>query len=164
MASVNKVILMGNCGRDPEVRYLPSGSAVATVTLATSTRRKDKTTGEMVEETQWHRLNFFDRLAEICGEYVKKGTQIYVEGRLRYGKYTDKDGVERQTTDITVNEMQLLGSRQGAGAPEGGASTGGYSKPAPRPAAAASAAPAAAKPAAKPAGSGFDDMDDDIPF
>ena len=164
MASVNKVILMGNCGRDPEVRYLPSGSAVATVTLATSTRRKDKTTGEMVEETQWHRLNFFDRLAEICGEYVKKGTQIYVEGRLRYGKYTDKDGVERQTTDITVSEMQLLGSRQGAGAPEGGASTGGYSKPAPRPAVAAGAAPAAAKPAAKPAGSGFDDMDDDIPF
>jgi single-strand DNA-binding protein len=164
MASVNKVILMGNCGRDPEVRYLPSGSAVATVTLATSTRRKDKATGEMVEETQWHRLNFFDRLAEICGEYVKKGTQIYVEGRLRYGKYTDKDGVERQTTDITVSEMQLLGSRQGAGAPEGGASTGGYSKPAPRPAAAAGAAPAAAKPAAKPAGSGFDDMDDDIPF
>ena len=164
MASVNKVILMGNCGRDPEVRYLPSGSAVATVTLATSTRRKDRTTGEMVEETQWHRLNFFDRLAEICGEYVKKGTQIYVEGRLRYGKYTDKDGVERQTTDITVSEMQLLGSRQGAGAPEGGASTGGYSKPAPRPAVAAGAAPAAAKPAAKPAGSGFDDMDDDIPF
>ena len=164
MASVNKVILMGNCGRDPEVRYLPSGSAVATVTLATSTRRKDKTTGEMVEETQWHRLNFFDRLAEICGEYVKKGTQIYVEGRLRYGKYTDKDGVERQTTDITVSEMQLLGSRQGAGAPEGGTSTGGYTKPAPRPAAAAGAAPAAAKPAQKPAGSGFDDMDDDIPF
>jgi single-strand DNA-binding protein len=165
MASVNKVILMGNCGRDPEVRYLPSGSAVATVTLATSTRRKDKTTGEMVEETQWHRLNFFDRLAEICGEYVKKGTQIYVEGRLRYGKYTDKDGVERQTTDITVSEMQLLGSRQGAGGAEGGSSTSNYSKPAPRPAAAASAAPAAAKPAAKPAGgSGFDDMDDDIPF
>lgn len=167
MASVNKVILMGNCGRDPEVRYLPSGSAVATVTLATSTRRKDKATGEMVEETQWHRLNFFDRLAEICGEYVKKGTQIYVEGRLRYGKYTDKDGVERQTTDITVSEMQLLGSRQGAGGAEGGSSTSNYSKPAPRPAAAAgaaAAAPAAAKPAAKPAGSGFDDMDDDIPF
>ena len=165
MASVNKVILMGNCGRDPEVRYLPSGAAVATVTLATSTRRKDKTTGEMVEETQWHRLNFFDRLAEICGEYVKKGTQIYVEGRLRYGKYTDKDGVERQTTDITVNEMQLLGSRQGAGGEGGGSSTtSGYTKPAPRPAAAAGAAPAAAKPATKPAGSGFDDMDDDIPF
>jgi single-strand DNA-binding protein len=170
MASVNKVILMGNCGKDPEVRYLPSGAAVATVTLATSTRRKDKATGEMVEETQWHRLNFFDRLAEICGEYVKKGTQIYVEGRLRYGKYTDKDGIERQTTDITVNEMQLLGSRQGAGAPEGGSSTtSGYSKPAPRPAAPSAAPTARPAPAAKPAasgvsGSGFDDMDDDIPF
>ncbi len=164
MASVNKVILMGNCGRDPEVRYLPSGAAVATVTLATSSKRKDKATGEMVEDTQWHRLNFFDRLAEICGEYVKKGTQIYVEGRLRYGKYTDKDGVERQTTDITVSEMQLLGSRQGAGAPEGGSSSSNYSKPAPRPAAAAGAPAARPAPAAKPAGSGFDDMDDDIPF
>lgn len=166
MASVNKVILMGNCGRDPEVRYLPSGAAVATVTLATSSKRKDKATGEMVEDTQWHRLNFFDRLAEICGEYVKKGTQIYVEGRLKYGKYTDKDGVERNTVDITVNEMQLLGSRQGAGGEGGGMSgggqSGGYSKPAPRPAAAAPAARPA--PAAKPAGSGFDDMDDDIPF
>jgi single-strand DNA-binding protein len=165
MASVNKVILMGNCGRDPEVRYLPSGAAVATVTLATSSKRKDKATGEMVEDTQWHRLNFFDRLAEICGEYVKKGTQIYVEGRLKYGKYTDKDGVERNTVDITVNEMQLLGSRQGAGEGGGmsGGQQGGYSKPAPRPAAAASA-PSQPKPAAKPAGSGFDDMDDDIPF
>lgn len=162
MASVNKVILMGNCGRDPEVRYLPSGAAVATVTLATSSKRKDKATGEMVEDTQWHRLNFFDRLAEICGEYVKKGTQIYVEGRLKYGKYTDKDGIERNTVDITVTEMQLLGSRQGAGGPDGGAS-GGYAKPAPRPAVAG--APAARPaPAAKPAGSGFDDMDDDIPF
>jgi single-strand DNA-binding protein len=106
-------------------------------------------------------------LAEICGEYVKKGTQIYVEGRLKYGKYTDKDGVERNTVDITVNEMQLLGSRQGAGGEGGGMSgggqSGGYSKPAPRPAAAASA-PSQPKPAAKPAGSGFDDMDDDIPF
>ncbi len=165
MASVNKVILMGNCGRDPEVRYLPSGAAVATVTLATSTRRKDKATGEMVEETQWHRLNFFDRLAEICGEYVKKGSSIYVEGRLRYGKYTDKDGIERQTTDITVNELQLLGSRQGAGSPEGGSSTtSNYSKPAPRQAPATDTAPSAAKPAQKPAGSGFDDMNDDIPF
>ncbi len=162
MASVNKVILMGNCGRDPEVRYLPSGAAVATVTLATSSKRKDKATGEMVEDTQWHRLNFFDRLAEICGEYVKKGSQIYVEGRLKYGKYTDKDGVERNTVDITVSEMQLLGSRQGAGEAGGmgGGQSGGYSKPAPRPVAAAPAA----KPAQKPAGSGFDDMDDDIPF
>jgi single-strand DNA-binding protein len=167
MASVNKVILMGNCGRDPEVRYLPSGAAVATVTLATSSKRKDKATGEMVEDTQWHRLNFFDRLAEICGEYVKKGTQIYVEGRLKYGKYTDKDGIERNTVDITVNEMQLLGSRQGAGeggGMSGGGQSGGYSKPAPRPAATAGAPAARPAPAAKPAGSGFDDMDDDIPF
>jgi single-strand DNA-binding protein len=120
----------------------------------------------MVEDTQWHRLNFFDRLAEICGEYVKKGTQIYVEGRLKYGKYTDKDGVERNTVDITVNEMQLLGSRQGAGEGGGmsGGAQGGYSKPAPRPAAAAGAPAARPAPAAKPAGSGFDDMDDDIPF
>jgi single-strand DNA-binding protein len=164
MASVNKVILMGNCGKDPEVRYLPSGAAVATVTLATSSKRKDKATGEMVEDTQWHRLNFFDRLAEICGEYVKKGSQIYVEGRLKYGKYTDKDGVERNTVDITVSEMQLLGSRQGAGEAGGmgGGQSGGYSKPAPRQAPASAASQP--KPAAKPAGSGFDDMDDDIPF
>ena len=154
MASVNKVILMGFCGRDPEVRYLPSGSAVATVTLATSTRRKDKATGEMVEETQWHRLNFFDRLAEICNEYVKKGSQIYVEGRLRYGKYTDKDGIERQTTDILVSEMQLMGSKDSAAKP---------AQQAPSP----QASPAVARqpaPAAKPAGSGFDDLDSDIPF
>ena len=160
MASVNKVILMGNCGRDPEVRYLPSGQAVANISIATSTRRKDKNTGEMVEDTQWHRVQFFDRLAEIAGEYVKKGRPLYVEGRLKYGKYTDKDGVERNTVDIIATEMQLLGGREGMGAPEGGApaSGGGYSKPAPRPQA---SAPAAAKPAG---GSGFDDMDDDIPF
>ena len=165
MASVNKVILLGNCGRDPEVRYQSSGAAIASVTLATSTRRKDKTTGEMVEDTQWHRLSFFDRVAEICGEYVKKGSQIYIEGRLRYGKYTDKDGIERQSTDIIVNELVLLGPRQGAGAPEGGSSTSNYTKPPPRPA--AGAASAADRPAQKPAGApgtGFDDMDDDIPF
>jgi single-strand DNA-binding protein len=107
-------------------------------------------------------LNFFDRLAEICGEYVKKGSQIYVEGRLKYGKYTDKDGVERQTTDIQVSEMQLLGSRSSPGAGGQSAEGQGYQKPAPRPQ--ATPAPVAAKPASKPAGSGFDDMDDDIPF
>ena len=90
MASVNKVILLGNCGRDPEVRYLPSGQAVANVSIATSSKRKDKTSGEMVEDTQWHRVTFYDRLAEIAGEYVKKGRPIYVEGRLKYGTYTDK--------------------------------------------------------------------------
>ena len=108
MASVNKVILIGNCGRDPEVRYLPSGQAVANVSIATSSRRKDKNTGEMVEDTQWHRVTFYDRLAEIAGEYVKKGRPVYVEGRLKYGKYTDQAGVERNTVDIIATEMQLL--------------------------------------------------------
>ena len=105
MASVNKVILLGNCGRDPEIRYLPSGQAIASLSIATSTRRKDKNTGESVEDTQWHRVTFYDRLAEIVGEYVKKGTPLYVEGRLKYGKYTDQSGVEKYTTDIIVSEL-----------------------------------------------------------
>jgi single-strand DNA-binding protein len=157
MASVNKVILLGNCGRDPEVRYLPSGQAVANVSIATSTRRKDKNSGEMVEETQWHRITFYDRLAEIAGEYVKKGRPIYVEGRLKYGSYTDKTtGQEKQTVDIIATELQLLGGREGMGGPS---EDGGSRAPA------RSAAPAAPRaPAAAPAKSGFDDMDDDIPF
>jgi single-strand DNA-binding protein len=162
MASVNKVILVGNCGRDPEIRYLPSGQAVANVSVATSSKRKDKTSGELVEETQWHRVTFFDRLAEIAGEYVKKGRPIYVEGRLVYRKYTDKDGVEKQSTDIIATEMQLLGGREGMGGPSSGA---GDDDGAPRRAAPPSRqAPAAAKPAASKPSSGFDDMDDDIPF
>jgi single-strand DNA-binding protein len=164
MASVNKVILIGNCGRDPEIRYLPSGQAVANISIATTSRRKDRTSGETVEDTQWHRVTFYDRLAEIAGEYVKKGRPIYIEGRLKYGKYTDQAGVEKNTVDIIATEMQLLGAREGMGAPSGGDDEGGA--PARRPAAAprpaASAAPTG-KPAAKPA-SGFDDMDDDIPF
>ena len=167
MASVNKVILVGNCGRDPEVRYLPSGQAVANVTLATSSRRKDKNTGESIEDTQWHRITFYDRLAEIAGEYVKKGRPIYVEGRLKYGKFTNKDGVEQNTCDIIATEMQLLGSREGMGGPGGDeGSGGGYARPsapAARPPAAAPRAPAPAPAAARPS-SGFDDMDDDIPF
>ncbi len=167
MASVNKVILVGNCGRDPEIRYLPSGQAVANVSVATSSRRKDKNSGETIEDTQWHRVTFYDRLAEIAGEYVKKGQPIYVEGRLKYGKYTDQAGVEKNTVDIIATEMQLLGKREGMGGPGaddggGGGGGGGYSRPAPasRPAAPAQRpAPAAARPA-----SGFDDMDDDIPF
>ena len=164
MASVNKVILMGNSGRDPEIRYLPSGQAVANVSIATTTRRKDKTSGENIDQTEWHRVTFFDRLAEIAGEYLKKGNPVYVEGRLKYGKFTNKDGVEQNTCDIVATEMQLLGGRQTAGGGDEGGGGGGssYSRPAPasRPAApAARPAPAAAKP-----GSGFDDMDDDIPF
>ncbi|MEY2783289.1 MAG: Single-stranded DNA-binding protein [Pseudomonadota bacterium] len=166
MASVNKVILIGNCGRDPEIRYLPSGQAVANVSIATTSRRKDRTSGETVEDTQWHRVTFYDRLAEIAGEYVKKGRPIYVEGRLKYGKYTDQAGVEKNTVDIIATEMQLLGGREGMGGPSGGDEDGGAparrSAAAPRPA--ASAAPASRPaPAARPA-SGFDDMDDDIPF
>ena len=163
MASVNKVILIGNCGRDPEIRYLPSGQAVANISIATTSRRKDRTSGETVEDTQWHRVTFYDRLAEIAGEYVKKGRPIYIEGRLKYGKYTDQAGVEKNTVDIIATEMQLLGGREGMGGPIGGDEDGGA--PARRPAAAprpAASAPAG-KPAAKPA-SGFDDMDDDIPF
>ena len=169
MASVNKVILLGNCGRDPEIRYLPSGQAVANVSVATSTRRKDKNTGESIETTEWHRVTFYDRLAEIAGEYVKKGRPIYVEGRLKYGKYTDQAGVEKNTVDIVATELQLLGGREGMGGPSDGGGDGGEERSAPparRPAPAPrAAAPVAARqaPAPRPA-SGFDDMDDDIPF
>ena len=157
MASVNKVILIGNCGRDPEIRYLPSGQAVANVSIATTSRRKDRTSGETVEDTQWHRVTFYDRLAEIAGEYVKKGRPIYVEGRLKYGSYTDKaTGVEKNTVDIIATELQLLGGREGMGAPAG---DGGG---APQRSAAPSASAAPQRGA--PAKSGFDDMDDDIPF
>ena len=164
MASVNKVILVGNLGKDPEVRYLPSGGAVASVTLATSRKYKDKA-GEMVEETEWHRVTFFDKLAEIVGQYLKKGSSVYVEGRIKTRKYQDKEGVEKYATDIIANEMQMLGSREGRGEPSGaggdGEASGGYSRPAAaaRPAAVTRPAPAAAKPS-----TGFDDMDDDIPF
>lgn len=158
MASVNKVILVGNLGRDPEVRYAPSGAAICNVTIATSRNWKDKTSGERQEETEWHRVVFYDRLAEIAGEYLRKGRPVYVEGRLKTRKWTDKDGVEKYTTEIVAQEMQLLGSREGGGgmADEGGGA------PAPRSAPAARSAPAG-KPAGKPA-TGFDDMDDDIPF
>ena len=162
MASINKVILIGNLGRDPEVRYTPSGAAVCNVTIATSRNWKDKTSGEKVEETEWHRVVFYDRLAEIAGEYLKKGRSVYVEGRLKTRKWTDKDGVEKYTTEVIADNMQMLGSREGmGGGDEGGARSYGGGEGAARPA----QRPAPAKPAAanKPA-SGFDDMDDDIPF
>jgi single-strand DNA-binding protein len=170
MASVNKVILVGNCGRDPEIRYLPSGQAVANVSVATSTRRKDKNTGESIESTEWHRVTFYDRLAEIAGEYVRKGRPIYVEGRLKYGKYTDQAGVEKNTVDIIATELQLLGGREGMGGPGNGDGDEGGGAQAPRrmaPAAvprAAAPAPAARQAPTPPRGTGFDDMDDDIPF
>jgi len=162
MASVNKVILVGNLGRDPEVRYLPSGDPVANVTIATSSKYKSKT-GEMVEETEWHRVTFFGKLADIVGQYLKNGRSVYIEGRIKTRKYTDKDGVEKYATDIIANEMQMLGGREGMGEPSGDdeGSGGGYQRQAPaaRPAAPAARPAAAAKPS-----SGFDDMDDDIPF
>ncbi|OGB06154.1 MAG: single-stranded DNA-binding protein [Burkholderiales bacterium RIFCSPHIGHO2_12_FULL_69_20] len=166
MASVNKVILIGNLGRDPEVRYAPSGSAICNVAIATSRNWKDKTSGERQEETEWHRVVFYDRLAEIAGEYLKKGRPVYVEGRLKTRKWTDKDGVEKYTTEIVADQMQLLGGREGGGG-GGGAEEGGYSEPraeAPRRAAPPPRAPATAPRPAPKSSTGFDDMDDDIPF
>ena len=159
MASVNKVILIGNLGRDPEVRYTASGAAICNVTIATSRQWKDKTSGERQEETEWHRVVFYDRMAEIAGEYLKKGRPVYVEGRLKTRKWTDKDGVEKYTTEIVATEMQLLGSRDGGG---GGGAAGGDESASSRPAPAARPAPAP-KPAPK-AATGFEEMDDDIPF
>ena len=164
MASVNKVILIGNLGRDPEVRYAPSGSAICNVTIATSRQWKDKTSGERQEETEWHRVVFFDRMAEVAGEYLKKGKSVYVEGRLKTRKWTDKDGAEKYTTEIMADKMEMLGSREGGGGAAGGDDPGAAA-PAPRTAPAARSAPAASRqaPAAK-SSTGFDDMDDDIPF
>ena len=137
---------------------------MANVSIATTSRRKDRTSGETVEDTQWHRVTFYDRLAEIAGEYIKKGRPVYIEGRLKYGKYTDQAGVEKNTVDIIATEMQLLGGREGMGAPAGDEDGAARRPPAAPKPAAAGAAPAA-KPAGKPAAaSGFDDMDDDIPF
>jgi single-strand DNA-binding protein len=171
MASVNKVIIVGNLGKDPETRTFPSGGRVCNVTIATSERWKDKNTGEMKELTEWHRVVFNDRLAEIAGEYLRKGSQVYVEGSIRTRKYTDKDGAERYTTEIRADEMKMLGKREGMGGPGGGDDDGGgYDSaprsraPAPQRSAPAGGGGGAARPAASKPASGFDDMDDDIPF
>jgi single-strand DNA-binding protein len=156
MASVNKVILVGNLGRDPEMRYLPSGEAVANLAIATTDKYKDKT-GQMVEQTEWHRVSFFGRTAEVCGQYLKKGSQVYVEGSIRTRKYTDKEGIEKYATEIRGDRMQMLGGRSGGMADM---DDGGYAQATPK-SQPSSNAPAAAP---RPAGSGFDDMDDDIPF
>ena len=122
MASVNKVIIVGNLGRDPETRYMPNGEAVTNVAVATTESWKDKSSGEKKELTEWHRITFYRKLAEIAGQYLKKGSQVYVEGRLQTRKWTDKDGVERYTTEIIADSMQMLGSRQGMGGGSGSAS------------------------------------------
>jgi single-strand DNA-binding protein len=159
MASVNKVIIVGNLGRDPETRYLPSGEAVTNISVATTDTWKDKTSGEKKEATEWHRVSFFGRLAEIAGEYLKKGSQVYVEGSLRTRKWQDKEGKERTTTEIRADTMQMLGSRAGAGEPRGEARGEPRGDAGPK----SEATAKAASPAKKPAGK-FDDMEDDIPF
>jgi single-strand DNA-binding protein len=169
MASVNKVILVGNLGADPEMRYLPSGDAVANISLATTDRYKDKQTGEFKEMTEWHRVAFFGRVAEIVGEYLKKGSSIYIEGRLRTRKYQGKDGVERYSTEIVADQMQMLGGRGGSGGDDGGYSresserAGGGRAVGGGAARSGGGGGAASRPSA-PAGGGFDEMDDDIPF
>ena len=167
MASVNKVILVGNLGRDPETRYNPNGGAICNVSIATTRNWKDKASGERREETEWHRVVFYDRLAEIAGEYLKKGRAVYVEGRLKTRKWTDKDGQERYTTEIIAEEMQLLGSRDGGGggAPMDG-DGGGYSREPVAGGGGGGGGQGGSRPAprAKPAAPTFSDVDDDIPF
>ncbi len=169
MASVNKVILVGNLGADPEVRYLPSGDAVANIRLATTDRYKDKQSGEFKEMTEWHRVSFFGRLAEIVNEYLKKGSSVYIEGRIRTRKYQAQDGTDRYSTEIVADQMQMLGGRggeggggggggysRGGGGDEGGGG-GGYSR-------GGGGGGGRQQAPAKQSGGGFDDMDDDIPF
>ncbi|WP_153109192.1 single-stranded DNA-binding protein [Propionivibrio limicola] len=159
MASVNKVILVGNLGADPETRYMPNGDAVANIRLATTESWKDKVTGEKKELTEWHRVVFRSKLAEIAGQYLKKGSAVYIEGRIRTRKWQDKDGQERYTTEIDAREMQMLGGRQSGSAYSGGEAEFGGSMPSSAPSSAANSRPAPAKKSPD-----FNDMDDDIPF
>ena len=168
MASVNKVIVLGNLGRDPEVRYTPNGSAVCNLRIATTRNWKSKDSGEKMEETEWHSVVLYDRQAEIAGEYLKKGRPVYIEGRLKTRKWTDKEGAEKYTTEIICDSMQLLGGREGGGGGGGGDEEGGgYERSAApqRSAQAARPAPqAASRPTPQKSSTGFDNMDDDIPF
>ena len=191
MASVNKVILIGNLGKDPETRYAPSGDAICNITLATTDTWRDKASGEKREATEWHRVAFFGKLAEIAGQYLRKGSAVYVEGSLRTRKWQDKDGQDRYTTEIRADEMKMLGSRQGmggsdapsrnegsfGGAPSGGAGPrdsggrdgggrdgGGYGGGRDSGYGGGAPAPASAPAPKKPAAGGFGDFDDDIPF
>jgi single-strand DNA-binding protein len=178
MASVNKVIIVGNLGRDPEVRYMPSGDAIANIAVATSFKSKDKNTGEQKELTEWHRISFFGRMAEIVAQYLKKGSSVYVEGRLQTRKYTDKDGVEKYATDIVAENMQMLGGRTGGDDGAGDHDAGYETQQRPAPRQAPRQAPAARPQPRQGSGTGaggsapspsprpnFSDMeDDDIPF
>lgn len=159
---INKVILVGNLGNDPDTRYTPSGTAVTTISVATSETWTDKQTGQKQERTEWHRVKFFGRLAEIAGEYLRKGSQVYIEGSLRTDKYTDKQGIERYSTDIIASEMQMLGSRGDGG---GGAPRGGGERGAPRGGQGGYGDAPARAPAAQERAPMADDFaDDDIPF
>jgi single-strand DNA-binding protein len=166
MASLNKIMLIGNLGADPETRYMPSGEAVTNIRLATAEKWKDKASGEDKEHTEWHRISFFGRLAEVAGEYQKKGSQAYVEGQLRTRKWQDKDGNDRYTTEVRADRLVMLGSRgnSGGGAPQsptasGEATTAGTTQDT------GAAAGGESRPGThKPTGSKFDDMADDIPF
>ena len=153
---VNKVILVGNLGKDPEIKYTASGAAIANITLATSESWNDKQSGEKVEKTEWHRVVAFQRLAEIMGEYLRKGSQVYIEGKLQTRKWQDQNGQDRWTTEVVANDMQMLGARggEGGGQPQGGGGGGGFRK---------NPAPQQQQAPAKPA---FDNdfADDDIPF
>ena len=172
MASVNKVIIVGNLGRDPEVRYSPEGAAVCNVSIATTSQWKDRNSGERREETEWHRVVMYNRLAEIAGEYLRKGRSVYIEGRLKTRKWTDKENIERYTTEIVADQMQMLGGREGGGegGGYGGGNSGGYgdreqAQQMPRQQAARPApAPRPAAPAVSSGGANLADMDDDIPF
>jgi single-strand DNA-binding protein len=167
MASVNKVILIGNLGRDPEVRYTPNGAAVCNLRIATTRNWKNRESGEKQEETEWHSVVLYDRQAEVAGEYLKKGRPVYIEGRLKTRKWQDKEGVDRYTTEIVADSMQLLGGREGlGGGDEGGAGGGGNAnrERGGEERSAPAARPPASKPAAGKPATGFDDMDDDIPF
>ncbi len=155
---VNKVILIGNLGQDPEVKYMANGGAVTNVTIATSESWKDKSTGEQKEKTEWHRVVFFQRLAEIVGEYLKKGSKVYIEGKLQTRKWQDQSGNDRYTTEIVANEMQMLDSRGGGGDGGGG---GNFNQ---SPSQSSGAAPQQQPSSAAPAGGGMGDFDDDIPF
>ena len=164
MASVNKVILIGNLGKDPEVRYMPSGRAVANVSLATKDTWKDKNTGEKQERTEWHNIVFYSPLAEIAGQYLRKGSPVFVEGRLQTRKWQDKNGQDRYTTEIVVNDMQMLGGRGGSGGSAPFASEGAEGEPAASAPPQQRSAPAASRAPAPPAPGGDNGFDDDIPF
>ena len=157
MASVNKVILVGHLGKDPETRYTPGGDAICNVTLATTDTWRDKASGEKREATEWHRVVFFGKLAEVAGQYLRKGSQVYVEGALRTRKWQDKDGQDRYTTEIRADEMKMLGDREGGTSPR-------QSPPAQPPGRQPESAPPRSRQPAPPPSGGFGEQDDDIPF